>query len=388
MSKSTTYQIINKTLIPGAYLQDALEWIRVNIGGTGGIPIGGTTGQVLAKIDATDYNVHWITPSGGGGGSGDVVGPAGATDNHLVVFDGATGKLIKGGGTTVAALTALINARIAATEKGAANGVATLGADSKIPESQLPALAITDVFPVASQAAMLALTAERGDLAIRSDINKSFALSALPASTLANWLELKTPADVVLSVAGKTGAVTLDIADITGLTAALAGKEPTIAPAGGTPTAQYWRGDKAWADFATSVRTALLTGFVSGPNSAVAATDTVLQAMQKLQAQITAGGGGGGGGLTFAEVTGTSQAVAVNTDYHMTNAAVTTLTAPASASPGDTFGWAVCNGRADNVINWNGLKHENISDSTLVLTGRHAAGQCTYVNATYGWKIK
>ncbi len=31
-------------------------------------------------------------------GSGDVVGPAGATDNHLAVFDGVTGKLIKDGG--------------------------------------------------------------------------------------------------------------------------------------------------------------------------------------------------------------------------------------------------------------------------------------------------
>lgn len=33
-----------------------------------------------------------------------------------------------------------------------------------------------------------------------------------------------------------------------------------------------------------------LTGFVSGPNSAVLATDTVLQGLQKLQAQISAGG--------------------------------------------------------------------------------------------------
>lgn len=32
------------------------------------------------------------------GGAGDVVGPAGATDGHLAVFDGATGKLIKDGG--------------------------------------------------------------------------------------------------------------------------------------------------------------------------------------------------------------------------------------------------------------------------------------------------
>lgn len=31
------------------------------------LPAGGTTDQVLTKIDGTDYNVEWTTPSGGGG---------------------------------------------------------------------------------------------------------------------------------------------------------------------------------------------------------------------------------------------------------------------------------------------------------------------------------
>ena len=35
----------------------------------------------------------------GGVGAGDVVGPAGATDGHLAVFDGPTGKIIKDGGS-------------------------------------------------------------------------------------------------------------------------------------------------------------------------------------------------------------------------------------------------------------------------------------------------
>jgi hypothetical protein len=33
-----------------------------------GVPTGGTAGQVLAKIDGTDYNTEWVTPSGGSGG--------------------------------------------------------------------------------------------------------------------------------------------------------------------------------------------------------------------------------------------------------------------------------------------------------------------------------
>ena len=30
-----------------------------------GVPVGGTTGQVLAKVNGTDYNTQWVTPSGG-----------------------------------------------------------------------------------------------------------------------------------------------------------------------------------------------------------------------------------------------------------------------------------------------------------------------------------
>jgi hypothetical protein len=69
-----------------------------------------------------------------------------------------------------------------------------------VPSSQLPALAITDAFPVASQAAMLALTAQKGDVAIRSDVNKSFILSTNSPSTLADWLELLVQPSVPLSL--------------------------------------------------------------------------------------------------------------------------------------------------------------------------------------------
>lgn len=67
-------------------------------------------------------------------------------------------------------------------------------------------------------------------------------------------------------------------------TTAIAGKEPSITP--GT-TAQYWRGDKSWRDFATDVRTAVLTGLSTATSAVISATDTVLGALGKLQAQIS-----------------------------------------------------------------------------------------------------
>jgi hypothetical protein len=107
-----------------------------------------------------------------------------------------------------------ITGAIQSTEKGSANGVAPLGSDSKIASTYLPAITITETDVVNSQSAMLALTAEVGDIAIRTDINKSFVLAADPASTLENWKELLTPTDTVLSVNGQVGAVDLDYADV------------------------------------------------------------------------------------------------------------------------------------------------------------------------------
>lgn len=98
---------------------------------------------------------------------------------------------------------------IATTAAGAANGVATLDAGGKIPSAQLPPIAITDTFVVSSQAAMLALTAQVGDVAVRTDIQENFILQSEPASTLGNWIQLETPPGGVTSVDGLTGAVSL-----------------------------------------------------------------------------------------------------------------------------------------------------------------------------------
>lgn len=98
---------------------------------------------------------------------------------------------------------------------GTTNGtVPIIGSDGKLDASIMPALAITDTFVVSTQAAMLALSVQVGDVCVRTDQSKSYILRVEPATVLANWQELLTPSDVVQSVNGKTGAVTLSKGDV------------------------------------------------------------------------------------------------------------------------------------------------------------------------------
>lgn len=96
----------------------------------------------------------------------------------------------------------------------AAGNVPVLDSNGKLVESIIPAAAITETYVVDSQSAMLALSAQVGDVAIRTDVSKSFILQSLPATTDANWKELLTPDCKVISVNGKQGAVVLTGDDI------------------------------------------------------------------------------------------------------------------------------------------------------------------------------
>lgn len=72
--------------------------------------------------------------------------------------------------------------------------------------AQIPAIAITNTSVVASQVAMLALTAEIGDVAVRTDLNATFILKATGASTLSNWQQLLFNAPAYVSSVSVTTA--------------------------------------------------------------------------------------------------------------------------------------------------------------------------------------
>lgn len=155
--------------------------------GEGVLP-GGDVGDGLLKATDDDFDTEW----------GPVETPTGA--NAKVAAEAVLRT----------AADALL---IPLAQKGAAGGVAPL-VGTLIPTVHLPALTITDVFPVGTQAAMLALDAQRGDVAIRSDVPGSFVLAGDDPTTLADWLQLPTPPDAVLSVNGQAGVIVLGFGDV------------------------------------------------------------------------------------------------------------------------------------------------------------------------------
>ena len=77
------------------YARQDAAWVTVTDGADGndgadgqGVPVGGTAGQVLKKVDATDYNTEWANESGGsgvpnGGTTGQVLAKASDTDGDV-----------------------------------------------------------------------------------------------------------------------------------------------------------------------------------------------------------------------------------------------------------------------------------------------------------------
>jgi hypothetical protein len=175
---------------------------------------------------------------------------------------------------TATTSTDAINKDYVDSKIGAADGIASLDAGGKVPASELPDIAISDTSVVVSEAAMLALTAEVGDIAVRTDVNKTFILKTAGASTLANWQELLTPTDAVTSVDGQTGVVDLsgNYVNVTGDTMSGALAMGTNKVTGmGDPTSAQDAATKNYVDTA-SIAPSNLTGVITsvGPATSIA----------------------------------------------------------------------------------------------------------------------
>lgn len=235
----------------------------------------------FATLDATGKIPILQIPDGIGGGSvggiEDVPGLQTALDGKAPIthtqgistitglqtaLDGKAPSVHSHAIADVTGLQPALDARVLSSTVGQPSGVASLGSDGKIPPDQIPSLAIDETFVVASEAAMLALTAQQGDVARRTDTGQTFILQTEPASTLANWVQISATTSVS-SVNGEIGDVILTITDIPGLQTALDSKAATAHVhsgaditsgqvsvnrlGAGTPSAaNYLRGDGSW----------------------------------------------------------------------------------------------------------------------------------------------
>jgi hypothetical protein len=85
----------------------------------------------------------------------------------------------------------------------------------KIPTSQIPAVAMVEYLGTsANQAAMLAKTGQPGDWTNRTDLGTSWQITGADPTQLSNWTQLLYPTAPVTTVAGRTGAVVLEKADV------------------------------------------------------------------------------------------------------------------------------------------------------------------------------
>jgi len=178
--------------------------------GTG--PLTGTTGVVKAGEPQVDFNgEHLYIAKADKIASSSV--PLADSDYLKIPSSGKVDAQID------TKITALGLGSAATKNTGTGNGnIPILNSSGKLADSVVPKIAMTNTFVVANQTAMLGLsTAQEGDVAVRTDLNKSFILKAAPYSTLANWQELLTPTDSVTSVNGSTGAVTVTLADLGGV---------------------------------------------------------------------------------------------------------------------------------------------------------------------------
>lgn len=197
------------------------------------------------------------------------------------------------------------------SEKDQANGYAGLDSSGLIKTSQLPDLAITETHVVADITARDNLTVQEGDVAVVEDASGDPDVDSGAQSYIwdgSEWHALKSPDDVVQSVNGETGTVTLDTDDISEGASNLYYTETRVSNNSDVSANTSARHDQntdtelaqgtADAVTAASLRTHLDDGDIHAPLDDASTTASNLWSADQIQSQIEAHEGLPGGSDT------------------------------------------------------------------------------------------
>ena len=172
----------------------------------------GSANQIL-KTDGSN-NLSWVTPYVHPNHTGEVTSTA---DGATVIIDDIVDE------ANLKVSNAPTNGQFLSAQSGNAGGLTwatppdtdttyTAGSGLTLTGTQFSvnAVALTTVQEAANESAQLALTAQEGDVVVRTDENKSYVHNGGTANSMADYTLLRTPTDAVLSVNGNTGAITAD----------------------------------------------------------------------------------------------------------------------------------------------------------------------------------
>lgn len=242
---------------------------------------GSITNAMIANTAVTDLsgiNTGDQTTITGNAGSATVLQTARTIND--VSFDGSSNIVINAVDSTP---------RIASSEKGVANGVATLDATGLVPSTQLPSY-VDDVVEGANLAAF-PVTGETGKIYVALDTNKSYRWSG------STYVYITSGA--VDSVAGKTGVVTLVKADV-----GLSNVDNTSDANKPVSTAQ-----QTALNLKANIASPGLTGVPTAPTAAVSTNTTQIATTAYVMAEIASDAAPithvGSGGVEHAAVTTT-----------------------------------------------------------------------------------
>ena len=153
---------------------------------------GAVDGEIL-KFDGTNWS-RWVP---------DYISSYTETDPIYSAWDKSTGISI-----TESQISDLKTYLTAASSLDATKLTGTISS------SNLPPLAITSVHTAVDETEHLSITAQEGDVVIRTDESVSYIHNGGSAGTMADYTQLSTPTNLITSVNGQQGVVSLDTDDI------------------------------------------------------------------------------------------------------------------------------------------------------------------------------